>query len=642
MSTATASSLVEQARDAAGRGVWQQAYALFIEADASAPLAGADLATFAEVAYAAGHLDVTIDSWERAYAQNLSGDFAGARQWAQRAIGVGAKCDPAAAAVGRVAEARSVILAGDVAQGLDLLNEAAVAAVSGELEPLMKGVVYCEVVCAFQALAQYDQAEEWTAAMERWCRGQAVGSIHGRCRVHRAEILRLRGCCAEAESEALLACDELRPYLRRELGWPLTELGRIRLRRGNVDGAEASFREAHEVGWDPQPGLALVHLANGDAASAAASVRDALENPPNVPSKELPPNTELRRAPLLEAQVEIGVTSGELQMARTAAEELSRVAARFESTALVATAALAHGRVSLAEGELALARRYFEEAVQLWNDIGAPYETALARMGLGHAHSAASNEELAVVEFRAARAAFERIGAVHRAAAADEACGDAHGGDAAPALEQRPPPGSNLGVRTACDDIFRREGEYWCVAFETRTIRLRDSKGLRYLARLLAHPGRDFHVLGLVTGDSGSADDGITTETGLTISTGWDAGVLLDAQAKSAYRRRLAEVEEDAEAARDTGNHKRAAQADAERDFLMRELARAVGLGGRERYAASTSERARASVTRAVRQAMARIGEHHPALGKHLERTVRTGTYCGYLPDPRAAAAWKV
>ena len=172
----------------------------------------------------------------RNYERLLSGDFQSARQWARRAIDIGAKCDPAAAAVGRIAEARSIILAGDVSQGLGLLNEAAVAVVSGELDPLFTGLVYCELVCAFQALAQYDQAEEWTAAMERWCRGQPVGSLHGRCRVHRAEILRLRGCCAEAEQEALLACEELRPYLRRELGWPLTELGRIRLRTGRPSG----------------------------------------------------------------------------------------------------------------------------------------------------------------------------------------------------------------------------------------------------------------------------------------------------------------------------------------------------------------------------------------------------------------------
>ena len=220
-----------------------------------------------------GHDETPVHAWlavVRNYERLLSGDFESARQWARQAIEVGTKCDPAAAAIGRVAEARSLILAGDVSQGLGLLDEAAVAVVSGELDPLFTGIVYCELVCALQALAQYDLAEEWTAAMERWRHGQPVGSVHGRCRVHRAEILRLRGSYLEAEKEALLACEELRPYLRREFGWPLTELGRIRLRRGDIQGAEEAFLAAHEVGWDPQPGLALVHLAKGEVALAAA------------------------------------------------------------------------------------------------------------------------------------------------------------------------------------------------------------------------------------------------------------------------------------------------------------------------------------------------------------------------------------
>src|SRR5215207_7100893 len=112
-----------------------------------------------------------------------------------------------------------------------------------------------------------------------------------------------------------------------------------------------------------------------------------------------------------------------------------------------------------------------------------------------------------------------------------------------------------------------------------------------------------------------------------------DAGEMLDARAKDAYRRRLADIEQ----ARAIGDAARAAQADAERDFLLRELSRAFGLGGRDRRAASASERARAGVTRALRQAIARIGEHDPKLGEHLSRTIRTATYCAYLPDPRAA-----
>ena len=122
----------------------------------------------------------------------------------------GIECDPAACAIGRVAEARLLIMDGDVQQGLALLDEAGVATVSGELDALSTGVVYCELVCALQGLAQYDVAEEWTEAMERWCETNAIGSLRGRCRVHRAEILRLRGSAT-------------RPRIRRS--WPATSCG---------------------------------------------------------------------------------------------------------------------------------------------------------------------------------------------------------------------------------------------------------------------------------------------------------------------------------------------------------------------------------------------------------------------------------
>ena len=266
---------------------------------------------------------------------------------------MGSTCDPAASAIGRVAEARLLILDGDVQRGLALLDQAGVATVSGELDPLSTGVVYCELVCTLQGLAQYDVAEQWTEAMERWCETNAIGSLHGRCRVHRAEILRLRGSCHEAEGQALMACEELRPYLRRELGWPLNELGRIRIQKGDIDGAEEALLAAHRAGWDPQPGLALVRLAQGDAATAATSIRDALEHPLRVPFKERPPNTDLQRAPLLDAQVQIEIAAGDIGRARSAAAELELVAGRFESKALVAGAALARGRVRLADGDAA-------------------------------------------------------------------------------------------------------------------------------------------------------------------------------------------------------------------------------------------------------------------------------------------------
>ena len=412
--------------------------------------------------------------------------MAGARQWARRAVEVGATCDPAAYAIGRVAEARLLILDGDVQQGLALLDEAGVATVSGELDPLSTGVVYCELVCALQGAAQYDVAEQWTEAMERWCETNAIGSLHGRCRVHRAEILRLRGSCNEAQRQALMACEELRPYLRRELGWPLNELGRIRLHQRDVAGAEEALLAAHRAGWDPQPGLALVRLAQGDVAAAAASIHDALERPLRVPSKERPPNTDLQRAPLLEAQVEIEIAAGDIDRARSAADELEHIAARFESKALAAGAAHARGRVRLADGDATGAEQSLSEAVRLWNEVGAPYEAAIARISLADAHHASGSQQRADLELHAARTILDEIEAAPTVPrAADVAHGDA--------LDEQP---------AASINVFRREGDYWTVIFDQDTVRVRDLKGMHYLARLLADPGREYHVLDLVAAET--------------------------------------------------------------------------------------------------------------------------------------------
>src|SRR5680860_1157648 len=678
---------VERAHSAAARGDWQEALDLLMEVDADGLLTPSDLPVLGEVAYAAGHLDVSVEAWERAHAacmqagddvaaagaavrvamhllfetaliapvrgwlaraerlledrdeapahawfavvrtyeRMLTGDLPGARLWARQAIEAGSNCDAAAAAIGRVAHARLLILDGDVEQGLALLDQAGVATLSGDLDPLSTGIVYCELVCALQGLAQYDVAEEWTEAMERWCATNAIGSLHGRCRVHRAEILRLRGACNEAESQALMACEELRPYLRRELGWPLNELGRIRLNKADIEGAEEALLASHRAGWDPQPGLALVRLAQGDPATAAASIRDALERPIRVPSKERPPNTDLYRAPLFEAQVEIEIAAGDLGRARSAADELALVAARFDNKALVAGATLARGRVRLADGDAAGAEQCLSEAVRLWNEVGTPYEAARARMDLADAHAARGSQPRASLEREAARTILDGI------ETAPPVSPPAHV-QRHDAADEQP---------TASVNAFRREGDYWSVIFEGHTVRMRDLKGMRYLARLLGEPGREYHVLDLVAAETGrDARVGTGQGANLPHSALGDAGEILDARAKDAYRRRLTEIDDDIEQARTIGDAERLAQADAERGLLVRELARAFGLGGRDRRAASASERARVAVTRAVRQAISRIAEHHPQLGEHLSHTIRTGTYCAYHPDPRAPAGW--
>ena len=193
----------------------------------------------------------------------------------------------------------------------------------GAVDPLTTGMILCELVCAAQGIARHDIAAEWTSAMESWSgTGAAFGGLHGRCRVHRAEILRVTGPADAAEAEALGACDELRPWMRREFGWPLAELGTIRLRMGDLDGAAEAFAAAHEHVWCPHPGMALVELARGDAPGAMTMIREAIERPFRMPSKERPPFGDLALAPLLEAQVEIAATVGDTDTARAATDRL--------------------------------------------------------------------------------------------------------------------------------------------------------------------------------------------------------------------------------------------------------------------------------------------------------------------------------
>jgi tetratricopeptide (TPR) repeat protein len=662
----TSDDLVGGAHAAIAGGDWSRAFELFSQADAAGLLQLADLSAFAEVAYAAGELDMTIRTWERAHAgflevgdgsmaagaavrvamhllfdsalmapvrgwlaraerllgddhspayawyavvrsyeRVLSGDLEPAREWARRAVEVGVRCDPAAAAVGGVAEARLRILDGEVEAGLEMLDEAGATVMSGILDPLTTGIVYCELVCALQGLAQYDRAEQWTEAMERWSRTDAIGSIRGRCRVHRAEILRLRGRCDEAEAEALAACEELRPYLRRELGWPLSELGHIRLNRGDLDGAEAALLDAQHLGWQAHPQLALVWRRRGDAASAVSALRDTLEQPSLVPSKEQPPNTPLWRAPLLAVHVDAEVEAGDLDRARSSAEELAAIADRYGSVALRARARGATGRVQLAGGDAAGAVRALADALRLWNEVGAPHEAATAQLGLADALAADGNHDRAARERSAAEATLDGI------------TGGLAGSQPARSLTE-----------TA---TFQREGDVWLIEFAGRVARIRDGRGLHHLSRLLSDPAREFHVLDLVATDSGR---GVAGPLG-------DAGPMLDEQAKAAYRRRLEEIDADIDDARAARDAVREAQADEERSFLLSELSRAVGLGGRDRRAGSASERARVAVTRAVRQAIARIAEHHAPLGEHLQHAIRTGTYCAYEPDPRAPVTWR-
>jgi pimeloyl-ACP methyl ester carboxylesterase len=192
-------------------------------------------------------------------------------------------------------------------------------------------------------------------------------------------------------------------------------------------------------------------------------------------------------------------------------------------------------------------------------------------------------------------------------------------------------------------NMFRNEGEYWTVSYEGRVSRFKDSKGLRYLAHLLRHPYSEFRATALArvsrrsesvveAGDIGECPSEVLG----------DAGEVLDVQAKASYRQRIKDLTEELKEAKRTGNEKRGLKLDEEIEALSTELARAVGLRGRDRRAASSTERARVNVTRTIRIAIGRIKEHDSHLATYLDKTIRTGTFCSYQPDPERHVFWNL
>jgi hypothetical protein len=221
-----------------------------------------------------------------------------------------------------------------------------------------------------------------------------------------------------------------------------------------------------------------------------------------------------------------------------------------------------------------------------------------------------------------------------------------------PIEEDSQPPADSAKSPSAPEarGVFRREGEFWTIACWGEVCRLRDVRGLTYIAHLLGHPAEEFHVLSLASKSDSqawaesaeSATEEQATQSGLTVSRMGDAGEMLDAQAKAAYKRRTAELREQLEEARERNQLELVDRLEDEIDAIGREISRAVGLGGRDRRAASASERARINLTRAIKVALERIAEHNPALATLLTSSIRTGTFCSYTPDSRLPASWQL
>jgi class 3 adenylate cyclase/tetratricopeptide (TPR) repeat protein len=458
------------ARAALASHDWRRALELLTAADGERQLAGADLDCLGEATMWAGHVDDCLAAWERAYAAHVEAgdpraaataalrlvrestalgdnvitggwlrralrlleplpectahgylaqalwfvamdrkDHDEAERQAQRMIEIGSSSgDLDLQALGLSRHGHTLVARGATDEGVGLLDEATTAAVSGELTPYATFVVYCETVSVCRDLTDYRRAGQWTDAAKRWCERRSVSGFPGICRVYHAEILRLRGDLSGAERDVLEACDEL-----TGAGWGtlagagFCELGEIRLRVGDLDGADEAFRTAYQLGRDPQPGLALVRLAQGRPADAASALARALEQQAD---------DRLMRARLLPAQVEVALASGDGALAQAAAAELSEIADEYDTDALQAGAAYSRAAVALGTGEGEAALTGAEEARRRWQLIDLPYESARARLLVAEALRRRGDHDAAGLELSTAQSTFAKLGARRDAA----------------------------------------------------------------------------------------------------------------------------------------------------------------------------------------------------------------------------------
>ncbi|MEX1249264.1 MAG: adenylate/guanylate cyclase domain-containing protein, partial [Acidimicrobiia bacterium] len=331
------------------------------------------------------------------------GDAEKALELSGRAHQIGRRlADPDLTALTLHDRGRVLVALGRVEEGMSLMDEAMAAAVGGSLGAMATGRIYCNMITVCEQLSDFRRAGEWSEEATRWCeRAGSDSGFPGICRVKRASITRLRGSWGEAESEARRALDELRDFLDFS-GAAWYEMGEVRRHRGDLTGAESAFREANEMGTDPQPGLARLRLAEGKSTEAARLISRALAESSQAP---------LNRAKLLPTQVEVALAAGDLGAATAAAEELATTAAAFGSRGIEAAAAHSRGRVAMAEDNAAGASTCLREAWKLWQEVGLPYEAAVARELLGIVYLSSGEPESADLELEAAAAAFARLGA---------------------------------------------------------------------------------------------------------------------------------------------------------------------------------------------------------------------------------------
>jgi DNA-binding NarL/FixJ family response regulator len=315
-----------------------------------------------------------------------------------------ARADADGTTLARLGLGASLVAQGHTAEGMALLDEVMVAVSAEEVSPLLAGIAYCQVIALCHRVFDLRRASEWTAALTRWCDAQpGLVPFRGNCLVHRCEIFQLQGAWHEAADEARRACESLAgPPAWDTLGSAYYQLAEIQRLRGEFAEAEASYGNASLAGRDPEPGLSLLRLRQGRVDLALPSIRRALDEA----------HADVERARVLPAAVEIMLEAGDAAAARSAADELNRIAAELDATYLHALAAHASGAMLLAEGQTPAALRALREAYRTWRGLEALHQAASVRLLVGIGCRQLGDTTTATLELEAARSAFHQLGAV--------------------------------------------------------------------------------------------------------------------------------------------------------------------------------------------------------------------------------------
>jgi class 3 adenylate cyclase len=336
-------------------------------------------------------------------AAELLGDREEAVRLADRAIEIGrAVGDRDVEALGVLEKGGSLIHLGRVDEGLALLDQAMARAVSGLLGPWASAATYCGTISTCATLGDYRRAAEWIEEVRRRPESARSCEFPGDCRLHRAEVLQLRGDWAEAEVETARACGELESWDAAHVAVGLYDLGMLSLRRGDVSAAEHAFRQVEDLGGSTEPGRATLELLRGRPESASASLKEALD---------AAGSDGLARARLLPVATEASLKAGDVEGARRSADELAEIAGVYSTVTQHARAAQARGEVAWASGDGDLARDKFREATQCWQQVGARYDEARARVALAVVLRETGEVDAADLQLQRALDTFERLGA---------------------------------------------------------------------------------------------------------------------------------------------------------------------------------------------------------------------------------------